>query len=819
MYAGGLLIPVADARQRAAGGSLFAGGDAAAPEASDAPAALAKHVRIARVAVERAFDAARDPGEGLAYRVPDDMPGVTLGVRATVPLGRATAQGLIAELGGPELAEGIPPAKLRSIKAVSGPALPADLVELARWLAAYYVCPLGTVAATMLPAAVKKGTGRRTKTVIDRAEPGDIASIMAAMDSSKPKLTPTVRAAWDALAPPAPMPDGLTAKELARHAGAKTVGPINKLVALGLLTERRMIHVASRTAAWETLNDSRDLVEHTPTGEQQQAIDRIAATLGTFAVHLLRGVTGSGKTEVYLSLIRAMVAQHDAGTALVLVPEIALTPQTVARFEARLADLGVAVLHSGLAAADRHRQWRSAAEGKVRVVIGTRSAVFAPLANLALVIVDEEHDHSYKQDQAPRYNGRDVAIKRAHLAGCPVLLGSATPSIESWHNATADPAPGRARYHLHRLNTRATGAAMPTVSIADLARERRHMKPDDAIGPTLDRALRETLEAGGQALLLLNRRGYAAMLACSDRSCGYIHHCDHCDAAMVLHRGSHLPRGTLVRCHHCSAEQLVPKQCPACAKALIKLGVGTQRLEDELERRYRESHGLVRDDTMRRVDADAMTHARHLHAVLRELSEGRVKVVLGTQMIAKGLDFPNVRLVGVVSADTALALPDFRAGERTFQLVSQVAGRSGRGEHPGRVVVQTFDARAEPITLAAEHDYEAFARQELRHRREAMLPPATRMARLVCRDEKYERAEQRALRLAVHLRGSADRGIIVQGPAPCVVARVADFHRVEVLVTAPAAGPMQRALASARVAGLLLADTHTAVDVDPLSLL
>ena len=811
MYAGGSLIPVADRRQRAQTDSLFAGDDAAA-----ALKALAADVRIARVAVERAFDAARDPGEGLAYRVPADMPGVTLGMRATVPLGRSTAQGLIAELGGPELAEGIPPGKLRSIKEVSGPALPADLVELARWLAAYYVCPRVTAPATMLPAAVKKGTGRRTKTVIDRAEAEAIAAIMAAMEKAKTKLTPTARAAWEALGPPAVMPEGLTAKELARHAGAKTVGPINKLIALGLLVERRTTHVASRAAAWETLEDRRDLVEHTPTDEQRRAIDAIAGTLGSFAVHLLLGVTGSGKTEVYLSLIRAL---GDDGTALVLVPEIALTPQTVARFEARLADLGVAVLHSGLAAADRHRQWRLAAEGKVRVVIGTRSAVFAPLANLKLLIVDEEHDHSYKQDQAPRYNARDVAIKRAQLAQCPVLLGSATPSIESWHNATAQLGPGRAQYRLHRLTKRATGASMPIVTIADLARERRHMKADDAIGPTLDRALKETLDAGGQALLLLNRRGYAAMLACSDRSCGYIHHCDHCDAAMVLHRGSHLPRGTLVRCHHCSAEQLKPKQCPACSKALIKLGVGTQRLEDELERRYSESHGLVRDDTMRRVDADAMTHARHLHVVLRELGEGRVKVVLGTQMIAKGLDFPNVRLVGVVSADTALALPDFRAGERTFQLVSQVAGRSGRGEFPGRVVVQTYDAQAEPITLAASHDYEAFASQELRHRREAMLPPATRMARLVCRDEKHERAEQRAQRLADHLRGFGDRGIVVQGPSPCVVARVADFHRVEVLVTAPAAGPMQRALASARVAGLLLADTHTAVDVDPLSLL
>ncbi|MEO0717145.1 MAG: primosomal protein N', partial [Planctomycetota bacterium] len=301
----------------------------------------------------------------------------------------------------------------------------------------------------------------------------------------------------EALGPPAVMPEGLTAKELARHAGAKTVGPINKLIALGLLVERRTTHVASRAAAWETLEDRRDLVEHTPTDEQRRAIDAIAGTLGSFAVHLLLGVTGSGKTEVYLSLIRAL---GDDGTALVLVPEIALTPQTVARFEARLADLGVAVLHSGLAAADRHRQWRLAAEGKVRVVIGTRSAVFAPLANLKLVIVDEEHDHSYKQDQAPRYNARDVAIKRAHLAQCPVLLGSATPSIESWHNATAQLGPGRAQYRLHKLTKRATGASMPTVTIADLARERRHMKADDAIGPTLDRALKETLDAGGQAL-------------------------------------------------------------------------------------------------------------------------------------------------------------------------------------------------------------------------------------------------------------------------------------------------------------------------------
>ncbi len=559
----------------------------------------------------------------------------------------------------------------------------------------------------------------------------------------------------------------------------------------------------------------------TPTPDQQAAIDGIAPTLGRFHVHLLRGITGSGKTEVYLRLIAKVL--DEGKSAIVLVPEIALTPQTAGRFTRRFGAGRVAVIHSGLTGSQRRREWTRAAAGQAQVIVGARSAVFAPVPRLGLVVVDEEHDSSYKQDRLPRYNGRDVAIKRAQIENVPIILGSATPSLESWANANSQ----SPKWSLWHLTSRVGNARLPHVEIVDMAEQRRirahSAEGDDGrlhlLGPTLETAIEQTLVGGAQAILLLNRRGFAHYICCPKPSCGFVLCCDQCDATLILHRHGGVPTGQFVRCHHCLNEQLVPRLCPTCTTKLNVFGGGTQRAEDELVRKFA-SMGLIEGQTLLRLDSDSMQSAKDYHDALDRFASGQVRVLLGTQMIAKGLDFPNVRLVGVIDADTALNIPDFRSAERTFQLITQVAGRAGRAEQPGRVIVQTLNPRNSAIQLASQHDYLAFAAQELAVRTRAKLPPAARMAHIVCRDESEHKARAAAQTLADTLRASAPEGsVLVRGPAPCPVSRIAGHYRYAVDITAPRAGALQQVLAAVRSAGLLKSDAKTAVDVDPVALM
>ncbi|MFZ9881933.1 MAG: replication restart helicase PriA, partial [Phycisphaerales bacterium] len=545
------------------------------------------------------------------------------------------------------------------------------------------------------------------------------------------------------------------------------------------------------------------------------AVDAIATDLGRFTQHLVFGVTGSGKTEVYIRLLERCVASGKR--AMLLVPEISLTPQTVGRIAGCLVHAKVAVLHSGLTDAQRNQQWQLLAEGGADVVVGARSAIFAPIpdGSLGLVIVDEEHEPGYKQDSAPRYHGRDAAIRRAQIAKCPVVLGSATPSLESWVNAVE-----RKVSRLHRLPERAPGLAVAKVTVVDFAAERREVRDRRVtlIGPTLRSAMQRTLDEGGQVLLLLNRRGYANYIACTDPRCDWMLTCDACDAGMVCHvDATGAARRSYVRCHHCLAEQLLPKTCPDCGKPVTVFGLGTQRVEEELTRLF---PALVEGDTMLRVDSDTMQTAAHFHRALERFGKGEVKVLMGTQMIAKGLDFPNVRLVGVVSADTALSLPDFRASERTFQLVSQVAGRAGRGEKPGRAIIQSFEPDAPSIRLAAAHDYERFAAQELEDRRQFRLPPYRRLARLVLRHPGETECAERAAALAEALRrivGGGFSGVEVQGPSICPIARISGKYRRQIELFAESASDLTKVLAAARSEGLLKLGEELAVDVDAIS--
>jgi primosomal protein N' (replication factor Y) len=557
------------------------------------------------------------------------------------------------------------------------------------------------------------------------------------------------------------------------------------------------------------------------------------------------GVTGSGKTEVYLRCIREAVARGKR--AIVLVPEIALTPQTVRRFTARFKS--VAILHSGLTATERHRYWQMISIGRAEVVVGARSAVFAPVPDLGVIVVDEEHEASYKQDQAPRYHGRDVAIKRGQLENVPVILGSATPSLETYarvqgsearvQSAAVRPEAGGAApspsslnpesrtltptSHLLTLPRRVRGLSMPHVELIDMKVENRFRRGVHLLSQRLEHLLRTTLETGHQAILLLNRRGYSNFVYCS--SCTNVIQCRYCDATMTYHRtagakaqgGSHaegLHTGQL-HCHYCLAVNPLPEKCPECAKKLSLFGLGTQRVEEEIKAKFPELRYA-------RVDSDSMRNSKDYEALLGRFAKGEVQVMLGTQMIAKGLDYPNVTLVGVISGDTALALPDFRAAERTFQLITQVAGRAGRGDAAGRVVLQTFLPDDPTIQAAIRQDYVGFAKTELVSRREVGLPPFARMVRVILRDEDQDRLHKKSEELAAQLAEatSKERGLIqTKGPMPCAISRIAGNYRNQIVMVAATPAPLQRVLAAVRDKGHLAKGEKVAVDVDPVSLL
>ncbi|MEM6855034.1 MAG: primosomal protein N', partial [Planctomycetota bacterium] len=770
------------------------------------------------------------------YAVPASLPDLTVGDRVTVPLGRGNkpASGVVVAL----LAATDPEVqRIKRIKPITSreraaSSLPDDLVTLAKWISGYYCCPLGMTFGSLLPAAVKHATGTRQRQQVRAPGPGnkpraEQREAPDSLDQPPPeiKLTKLQRATLDAALAHTANDGWIDPKALADAAGAKSTSPVKQLLDKGLLESRQQARIVSDLdlrAQRAAPAPGKPPPQLTPA--QARAVERLSASLHEgFGVSLLHGITGSGKTEVYLRAIEALF--DDAGASgsadgkttrgvIVLVPEIALTPQTVGRFLSRFPDGEVAVLHSGLTAAQRHAQWQRIRDGHARVVVGARSAIFAPLPKVGLIIVDEEHESSYKQDQLPRYHARDVAIKRAQLAGCPVILGSATPSLESYHNAKAG------NFELIELPDRVPGAVLPKVELVDLAQERQQRRGIHLLSHRLENAIRQNLEAGGQTILLLNRRGYANYIACPDHRCGWMMRCHHCDVTMVYHRSAALPTGGVVRCHHCGAEQMLPQICPESGHKVTIFGLGTQRVEEELERKF---PGL----RLARMDADAMRTAKDYQETLDTFASGGTDLLLGTQMIAKGLDVANVRLVGVVSADTSLNFPDFRASERTFQLIAQVAGRAGRGEHRGQVIVQSFNPDDPAIQLAAEHDYVGFATNELALRTETGLPPVGRMARIVLRDTDDLANKKRAHELAHALHQANDQlnlGVRLRGPSVCPIARLADHHRQHIeLIASPGndnpAAAIQKLLTAVRNAGRLISDTHTAVDVDPVALL
>jgi primosomal protein N' (replication factor Y) len=664
--------------------------------------------------------------------------------------------------------------------------LPGPMLRLTAWIADHYLCDWGQVLEAVVPSGVRAQAGTREVTVLSVAP--KVADRVHELELPK-KQAQVMKVLAEAERP-------LMATELA-HVAKCTAGPIRALRQKGLIVARHeRVHGAG--PAEPTVEPEAYLVLNR---EQKAALGAIVDALNArrHRTILIHGVTGSGKTEVYIQAIREVVAF--GRQAIVLVPEISLTPQTVERFRSRFPQ--VAVLHSHLSDADRHRQWQRIADGQVQVVVGARSAVFAPAPDLGLIIVDEEHETSFKQETSPRYHARDVASARAEMEGIPLVLGSATPSLESWHRAQSG------EYELVRMPRRVLGRPLPAVGTLDLRGDAQSRGSRACIGRQLHVAIREALADGGQVILLLNRRGFSTHIQCP--ACGEALRCPHCEIALVHHRTEEI-----ALCHYCDYQVPAPTECPQCHFTGIRYGgLGTQRLEAEMTRRFPDVRCL-------RMDTDTMQGRGAHERALAAFRAGVVHVLLGTQMIAKGLDFPNVTLVGVINADTALHLPDFRAAERTFQLVTQVAGRTGRGEKGGRVLVQTFNPEHPAIQAAVRHDYVAFARHEVPMRKALSYPPFSRMIRLVIRGPGERQAAQFAAQMAERLTAGLDRHEAharVLGPAPCPFGKLRGKYRFQIQLQGPDGDKLRISVRDATAELKRPEDVQWIVDVDPLDML
>jgi primosomal protein N' (replication factor Y) len=768
---------------------------------------------VLQVAFQSAADTEFD------YLVPDALWPIQPGQRIEAPFGRKNKLEVgfcvgIAEEGqrhkGAEAQRGERKFKLKRIEKVidKEPLLDVQLMELARWISGYYVCPLGQVLAAMVPGAVKKGAGVRTQTCIYLAAADD--RIIDQLKGKKQKQVVTILKERKASS----VGSALDLHEVLDTAGCGR-DCIKKLAEKQIIKLHQKTIFAALPAIPKGMFIKAEAVVLNE--DQQKALSFMNARIdsGKFSVTVLHGVTDSGKTELYMRAIEAVLQKGKA--AIVLLPEIALTAQTVQRFGARFKN--IAVMHSGLTAAQRNVQWQKIKSGEANVVIGARSAVFAPLSKLGLIVVDEEHEPSYKQDTAPRYHGRDVAIKRAQLADAHCILGSATPSLETLANCQS-----KKYFALVRLPKRVMDLPMPQMKLVDLRDESVTHNGVNLISGPLGEQLREILAKNEQAILLLNRRGYSNFVFCP--SCKYTLHCRNCDVTLTFHKsdfvrssrlrtitGKHIDYGYAL-CHYCLAQTLVPQTCPLCGKGMAMIGLGSQRLEEELSKKFPQA-------CVARIDSDSMT-GRDYYRVLKDFGDGRIDILAGTQMLAKGLHFPNVTLVGIISADTSLYLPDFRANERTFQLISQVAGRAGRSAKKGMVFVQTFLPNQPAIQFALHADFDGFVKEELKHRKACNLPPFWRLAAIIMRDMHFDKLDVACKRMREKIDIIVERDglkAIVRGPMPAVISRIQRFHRMQIIIQTPEAAVMQQLFAALRAQPPIRPAVKVAIDVDPVNLL
>jgi len=661
------------------------------------------------------------------------------------------------------------------------------MLQLTQWIADRYLCDWATVLDTVVPAGVRGSAGTRPAVLLS------VDHEAVARRGQKPlpaKQAAVLKALEDAAGPITPLELGRAAK--------CTQAPIQALRRAGLVRSQ-----AGRVATQRPVEGPLVQQPHLELNpDQREALQVIHAALEARRQEtiLIHGVTGSGKTEVYIQAIQEVISL--GRQAIVLVPEISLTPQTVERFRARFGH--VAVLHSHLSDAERHWHWQRIADGTVSVVVGARSAIFAPTPHLGLIVLDEEHETSFKQEMAPRYHARDVALARAKAEKVPLVLGSATPSLESWHRAQAG------EYRLVQMPRRVFGRPLPVVGTIDLRAEKtRSAVSSGAICRQMHAAIAEALADNGQVILLLNRRGYSTHIQCP--SCGHALRCPNCDIALVHHRTQEI-----ALCHYCDHQVPAPRACPECQFAGIRYsGLGTQRLEMEVRARFPQAPCV-------RMDTDSMQGRGSHQRALAAFRSGQVRILLGTQMIAKGLDFPDVTLVGVINADTALHLPDFRAAERTFHLVTQVAGRTGRGPKGGRVIVQTFNPDHPAIRAAVRHDYAAFAAGELPVRQTFHYPPFGSMIRLVVRASEERAAAGFADHLGDRVKAALEAlgtDARVLGPAPAPFARLRGKYRYHLQVQGKDGEQLRAAVLQATDKLQAPEDVQWIADVDPVDML
>jgi len=662
------------------------------------------------------------------------------------------------------------------------------MLDVTRWIAEHYFCDWGQVLETVVPKCVRQNVGLRTVFKYRLAQPRGESQVSGRLTAKQQRVLEILAAANSPL----------TADAIAARAGCSSA-VLSSLLKKGLI-ERETTQVRSVSAASQATLRTEPL---TLNAEQSAALRTILEAIrsGSHRTILVHGVTGSGKTEVYIQAIEEVVRR--GSQAIVLVPEISLTPQTVERFRSRFQH--VAVLHSHLTDAERAAQWEWIASGEVEVVVGARSAIFSPTPRLGLIILDEEHESSFKQEATPRYHAREVAEQRATIEQIPLVLGSATPSLESWYRAQ------QGKYILVRLPKRIANLPLPDVKTIDLREPKRAAETRGVITRQLHAAIEEALNDGGQVILLLNRRGFATHVQCP--SCGAVLQCPHCDISLTHHKTA----GRAV-CHYCDYEIETPRACPQCGSPRIRFsGVGTERLEAEVKARFPKA-------TCFRMDADSMKSRLAYERAFAEFRRGKIQILLGTQIIAKGLDFPNVRLVGVINADTALHFPDFRASERTFQLVTQVAGRTGRGPHGGQVLVQTFTPEHPAIQAALQHDYETFAQQELAVRQAFGYPPFCHLVRIVASSEKEDESQQMIHQLTESLRTilentqSRDQ-IRLVGPAPAPLAKLRGKYRYHLQVAGRDHSQLLHIIGMVRDRFNPSKTVTWSVDVDPIDML
>ncbi len=722
------------------------------------------------------------------YRVPERLrPVLCPGKRVLISFGRKNdAEGYCVGFAD---SVNFPPEKIKDILGIldKEPLLSPMMLALTRQVSEHYCCSWGEVIQAALPSGVRKPVSEKTIKVVRLLMSAEEVAVFVSEHRGKrrDKQARVLRVLAEEIQ------GDITPFELGSIC-AVSRGVIDKLRSEGRLAyEERAVEVdifespAEKESTLALNEEQRVALEHT--------LQRIRS--GAYNVTLLQGVTGSGKTEVYLQAIEEVVRLGKQ--AIVMVPEISLTPQMVQRFRARFD--GVAVLHSRQTEAQRREQWKGIRDGKASVVIGPRSAVFAPVPSLGLLVVDEEHENSFKQDSSPRYNGRDVAIMRAKIEGAVVLLGSATPSLESFNNCRAG------KFERVLLTKRVAERPMPPVHIVDMNLELEGAKYWNFLSRPLRERMKETLAKDEQVLLFLNRRGFSTQVRCT--RCRHQLGCDQCDTLMTYYQVRHL-----AICLHCRQEMVPPELCPSCGVGRMRyLGIGTEKIEEEVKKQFP-------DFPVARMDSDTMRGHDAYEKQFAKFREGKTRILVGTQMISKGLDMPNVTLVGVISADTSLNLGDFRAFERTFQLVAQVAGRAGRGTKPGDVVVQTFSPEHHAITMASEHDFERFAARESEDREALMCPPFSRSMRILFSGKQEKEVEDFSEKVGENLRKIAPVEVHFLGPAPCLLSKVRNMYRYHMMGFAPKVGMIRYLAKSLDPVLGKKRKVDVALDVDPVNM-